>query len=74
MLEFPVRAAWSLTPVRVLIPGESRMVTHSHSCSTSWRGPTWSLMPIVVRVLVLGEDHTWSLTPVGVRVPTLGED
>ena len=35
VFEFPVRAAWSLTPVCVLVPGEGRMVAHVCSCSSS---------------------------------------
>ena len=52
------------------------MVAHSSyfSCSTSRRGPTWSLMPVGVHVPVLGEDHTRSLTPNIVRVLDPGED
>ena len=52
------------------------MVAHAHwcSCSNSRRGPTWSLMPVGVRVPVSGEDHTRSLTPTIVRVLDPGED
>ena len=61
---FPVRAAWSLTLIRVPAPGEGRMVAHARSCSCSGWGPHG-------RSLTLCSCAAWSLTPV--RVPVPGE-
>ena len=46
-----MRVAWSLTPVRIPVPGEGHMVANSRSYSCA----AWSLTP--VRVPVPGEGH-----------------
>ena len=52
---FPVRAAWSLTLVRVPAPGEGRMVAHSHYVLV----PHGRSLPFVFLFPVRA---TWSLT------------
>ena len=73
MFLFPVRAAWSLTPVRVPISGEDRTWSHTlviFHVPVSGEYRTWSLTP--VRVPVRGEGRTWLLHFVRVHVPGKG--
>ena len=58
-----MRAAWSLTLVRVPAPGEGCMVAHSHYVLV----PHGRSLPFVFLFLVRA---TWSLTPVRVPVPS----
>ena len=50
---------WSITPIRVPIPGEGHMVAHSLVFQFSVR-KTWSLTPVGVHVPTLSEDRSSS--------------
>ena len=50
---------WSITPVRVPVPGEGHMVAHSFVFQFSVR-KTWSLTPVGVLVPTPSEDRSSS--------------